>query len=90
MGRLHVFLLLAYRSAGEEMEYDYEEEEAETLCRYRSFGQRSKVLFRARSYNTIDKNVARGAFDAIAEELFRVTEKRSIDQAGCSPDLGKG
>ena len=85
-----IFLLLAYRSAGEEIEYDYEEESEETQCRYRSFGQRSKVLFRARSYNTSNQNAARNAFDAITEELFRISEKRSINQAGCSSNLGMG
>lgn len=68
--------------------YEYEEEVFEgEQCHYRSYGDRSKIMFQARSYFATDREAGYNAFEVVVDELYRISERRSLNQAGCDRDL---
>jgi len=68
--------------------YEYDDEPFETdHCKFRSFADRSKIFFQARSYFSINRLVAISAFDALVDEFSRISDRRSLFQSGCSRDL---
>ena len=73
-----MFLLLIQSVNSQYHDYEEEYETSEEGCSFRSYKERSTVIFKARSYGVQNRYEGIATYEQIMEEIVRVISRRSL------------